>query len=300
MARETSIISRFFRDPLFHFLVGGLLIYGGYYLLEDTSDAARGEGKTIVVTQGEIEWLSAQWESRWNRAPSPEELDGLIKEHIRETVLYREALALDLDKEDVVIRRRLGQKLEFLSADLLEPAPPTDADMETFFAENIDRYRDDDLVTMTHVFFDPDKRGDATLVDAKALLAELQASPDAPRDMSAEGDRFLLQSYYPDVTMRGLARQFGAGFAEPVFELEAKLWHGPVLSGYGTHLVYIHSHVEAPDPKLENIAQQVAADWLDEKRKELNTAFKEQLIAQYEIEIEKPADDGENAEKVTN
>ena len=134
MANETSIIARFFRDPLFHFLVVGGLIYGGYYLLEDTEESARGDGKTIVVTQGEIAWLGAQWESRWGRAPSPDELDNMIKEHIRETVLYREALALNLDKEDVVIRRRLGQKLEFLSADLLEPAAPEDAAVEAYFA----------------------------------------------------------------------------------------------------------------------------------------------------------------------
>lgn len=300
MAIDRSIIAKFFRDPLFHFLVVGALIYGGFYLLEDNAETARGDEKTIVVTQGEIEWLRAQWQGRWGRAPTPDEMDGLIDGHIHETVLYREALALDLDKEDVVIRRRLGQKLEFLSAGLLEPAPPSDAERAAYFAENTDRYRGDDLVSMTHVYFDADKRGDQTLSDAAKALAELKTAPGAPSDTNGVGDRFLLQSYYPNVTERELARQFGAGFADPVFQLEPELWHGPVLSGYGTHLVYIHSHITAPEPKLEEVAQRVVADWLDDKRAELSAAFKEQLIAQYVIEIEDIGSDGDIEPKAVN
>lgn len=215
-------------------------------------------------------------------------------------MLYREALALGLDQEDIVIRRRLGQKLEFLSADLLEPDPPGDGVLRAYFAENIEKYRGDDLITLTHIYFDPDKRGDTTLVDAEELLADLLASPDAPRDTNALGDRFLLPAYFAEVTLQELARQFGTGFAEPVFELEPKLWHGPVLSGYGTHLVYIHRYIAAPEPVFDELAQRLTLDWLDEQRAKLNKEFTEQLIAQYDITVERPASEAASTGEVLN
>ena len=290
-SETTSFWVRFLRDPLFHFLVAGGLIYGGYAVVSDTGNNADDASRQIVVTQGEIEWLTAQWSGRWGRDPTDEELDNLIRGHIKEMVFYREALALGLDKEDVVIRRRLGQKLEFLSADLLEPEPPTEEGLRAYFGENTERYKADDRVTMTHVFFNPDERGNATLDDAAVVLADLQSKPDAPRDTSALGDRFLLPNYFAQVTNRELARQFGSGFADPVFELEPRVWHGPVLSGYGTHLVYIHEYSAAPKPVFEDVSGQVAVDWMEAKRKELNDTFTEQLIGLYEVTIERP-DDG--------
>ena len=285
---DKSLLAQFLRDPLFHFLIAGAVIYAGFALMSEPDPAAATTGKKLVVTQGEIEWLSAQWDAKWGRAPTEEEMQSLINAHVKEMVFYREALELGLDKEDVVIRRRLGQKLEFLSADLLEPEPPTEEQLRAYFEANIDAYRLDDRMTMTQVFFNPDERGDQTVEDAKAVLAELQAAPDAPRDLRGLGDRFLLPNYFAQVSQREVARQFGSGFADPVFQLEPRVWHGPVLSGYGTHLVYIHDFSAAPDPLFEDVSGQVASDWLNMKREELNKAFTDQLIGLYDVTIEQP------------
>src|SRR5210317_898051 len=122
--------------------------------------------KTIVVTAGEIEWMQSSWQKRWNRPPTAEEFDGLIQQYIKETVLYREALTMGLNQLDQVIRRRLAQKLEFLAKDLVQLTPPTDEELQAYFDAHRDRYQQPARYTFTQVFFDPDKRGNATLKDA--------------------------------------------------------------------------------------------------------------------------------------
>lgn len=279
-----SFLSKMVRDPLVHFLILGGLIYAAYDL-NAPPETETGE-PTIVVSKGEIDWFKDSWAAKWNRQPTEAELDGLIRQHIKETALYREALSMGLDEDDVVIRRRLAQKVEFLTNDLLQPAPPSDEELAAFFEENKARYTGEDLITMTHVFFDPDKRGNATLMDADKVKATLTDLPDRPLDAANLGDPFLLQSYYPQTAKSELAKLFGTGFADPVFELEKGVWHGPVLSGYGTHLVYVHERLEAPVPELPSIREAVLADWQNMKRQELNEEFITQLVKRYKVVIE--------------
>ena len=283
-------LSQLLRDPLLHFLIAGAAIYIAYGLFSPLAESQISDDKTVVVTTGEIDWLTNTWTSKWNRPPTEQELEGLVEQHIRETVLYREAVAMGLDRDDVVIRRRLGQKLEFLTQDMLQPEPPSDSELQAYFTSNIDRYRAADTITISHVFFDPDKRGNATLEDAEAVKMRLASLGDAPVDTRSFGDAFLLQNYYPQVTEFELAKLFGIGFAEPVFELDPGIWHGPVLSGYGTHLVFLHQKTEQPLPIFEDVAEAVQGDWYDEKRRELNDQFIDALLARYTIVVEEPSE----------
>jgi hypothetical protein len=287
---EQTRLGRFLRDPLFHFLIAGAAIYIAYGMVTPADQVAQEDDKTVVVTAGEIEWLTSTWTRTWNRPPTEEELAGVIQQHVRETVLYREAKSMGLDQEDVVIRRRLGQKLEFLTQDMLQPEPPSDAELRAYFDDNIERYRAEDTLTMSQIFFDPDKRGHATLEDAEAEKARLISLQGAPVDIKAIGDDFMLQNYYPQITVLDLSKLFGSGFAEPVFELEPGVWHGPVLSGYGTHLVFIHQKTVQPMPEFEGIMEVVREDWLADKRGELNDQFIEALLDRYTVVIEEPLD----------
>ena len=88
--------------------------------------------------------------------------EGLTTEYVRETAFYREALAMGLDQDDTIVRRRLAQKLEFLVQDLIDVKPPGDAELETYFDEHRASYRSPDLITFSHVFVDPDKWGNET------------------------------------------------------------------------------------------------------------------------------------------
>jgi len=280
---------KFLREPLLHFLLIGAAIYLLYGVFaEPVMDET---DKTIVVSAGEIEWMQSSWQKRWNRPPTVKELDGLIQQYIRETVLYREALTMGLNQHDQVIRRRLAQKLEFLARDLVALTPPTAEELQVYFAENRDRYQEPVRYTFTQVFIDPDKRGDATLANAEAIKATLIAKGDALEDPGAMGDDFMLQNYYPEKDPIEIRKYFGNGFAESLVELSPGQWHGPVLSGYGVHLVYVSTVSEPPAPVFEELRERVVQDWKTEQGEELNEKFYASLREQYTVVIEEPEED---------
>lgn len=280
---------KFLREPLLHFMLIGAAIYLLYAVFAEP--AAEETDKTIIVSAGEIEWMNTVWQKRWSRAPTSEELDGLIKQYIKETVLYREALTMGLNKHDQVIRRRLAQKLEFLAKDLVALTPPTEEELQVYFTEHQEYYTEPTRFTFTQVFIDPDKRGDATLEDAEKIKATLIARGESIDDVSGTGDDIMLQNYYLEKDQAEIQKQFGSGFAESLVELSLGQWHGPVLSGYGVHLVYVHSIVEPPAIVLEDVHERVTLDWETEKGIELNEQFYESLREQYTIIIEEPLDD---------
>lgn len=272
------------REPLMHFLLIGAAIYA-LYLTCGTSAESEPDN-TITMTAGEMDWLTTAWQKRWNRPPTAKERDGLIKQHIRESVLYREALAMGLDRDDVIIRRRMAQKLEFLAQDLVALIPPTDEDLQAYFAEHRENYQNPNLFTITQIFFDPDKRGNDTLDDAEKIKATLIAQADAFDSAAVLGDVFMLQNYYPEHSQLDIQKLFGSGFAEAVTDLATGQWHGPVLSGYGVHLVFVHSRSEPPPPVFAEVRERVAQDWEDDKRQELNKQYYESLLARYKIVVE--------------
>ena len=276
------------REPLVHFMFIGAVIYLLYGVFAEPVPEA--DDKTIVVTAGEVEWMQTAWQKRWNRPPTVAEFDGLMQQYIRETVLYREALTMGLNRHDQVIRRRLAQKLEFLARDLVALIPPTDEELQTYFDEHQDRYQEPVLYTFTQVFIDPDKRGDATLDDAEVIKTSLITKGDAIDDPGALGDDFMLQNYYPEKDPVEIQKLFGSGFTESLVELSPGQWHGPVLSGYGVHLVYISSVNEPPPPDFATVRERVVQDWTTDKGEELNEKFYASLREQYTVVIEEPED----------
>ncbi len=277
-------LSRLLREPLFQFLILGLLIYGGYAWLH--SGDAPDDEETITVGAGELAWLRTSFEKRWKRTPTPAELNGLIDEYVRETVLYREALAMGLDRDDTIVRRRLAQKLEFLVQDLVEVSPPTEEELEAYFEAHREDYREPDLVTFSHVFVDPDRRGEQTLQDAAAIREALEQLEDPAQGAKKLGDPFMLQSYYPERNEAEISKLFGGEFAERVGELSEGVWHGPVLSGYGVHVVYVHSKQSFPQPSLAEVRERVLNDWTTAKRKELDDEYVARLREKYDVVIE--------------
>ncbi len=272
------------REPLTQFFFIGAAIYLLYGMFAQPME--REMDNTLTVSTGEIEWMQTSWQKRWNRLPTDQELDGMIQQYIRETVLYREALTMGLDKHDTVIRRRLAQKLEFLAKDLVALTSPTGDELQAYFEEHQQRYVEPKRFTFTQVFIDPDKRGDTTLDDAEAIKATLIAKGDAIDDASALGDALMLQNYYPEKDQFDIQKQFGSGFAESLVDLSPGQWHGPVLSGYGVHLVYVHNIYVPPVPMFSDVRERVVQDWTDGKREELNEQFYASLQERYTIVIE--------------
>jgi hypothetical protein len=287
--KEDLLEVKILREPLVHFMFIGAAIYLLYGVFAEPVPEA--DDKTIVVTAGEVEWMQTAWQKRWNRPPTAEEFDGLIQQYIKETVLYREALTMGLNKHDQVIRRRLAQKLEFLAKDLVALTPPTEAELQSYFDEHQERYQEPVLYTFTQIFIDPDKRGDTTLDDAEAIKANLIAQGDAVEDPGALGDDFMLQNWYPEKDVVEIQKLFGSGFTESLVKLSPGQWHGPVLSGYGVHLIYISSVSEPPAAVMADVREQVVRDWEMERGEELNDKFYASLRDQYTVVIEEPAVD---------
>ncbi|MFC1689280.1 peptidylprolyl isomerase [Pseudomonadota bacterium] len=282
-------LTRLFREPLIQFLIIGAAIYGAYALFGTPEEDYR--DNIILVDSNRINAMISEWESRWQRPPTRQEIDGLIEQYVKEDVLYRQAVAMGLNEDDPITRRRMAQKLEFLTSDLAQMQEPAEGELQAFFEENEADYRDPDRISFSHIFIDPDARGDATLADADELLVQLKAEGEPTEEMLQRGDRFMLQSYFAAATDLDIRRQLGSGFAESVMALEPGQWHGPVLSGYGVHLVYVFAYQEAPAPQFEVVRERVLEDWHTVKREEFNKQFLKSLKERFEIIVDElPAD----------
>jgi len=274
------------KEPLVQFLLIGTCIYGLYALVgTPAEDAAE---RSIIVDAARVESFARQWQQRWNRPPTRQELDGLIDTFVREEILYRQAVAMGLDEDDPVTRRRMAQKLEFLTNDLALLKEPSEAELEQFFDANQARYRDANLISFNQVFLDPDQRGEATLGDAARILAELRASSDPEAAALDAGDRLMTQSTFHEASRIEVQRQLGSGFADAVMKLVPRKWHGPVLSGYGVHLVYVHEVQHAPPAVIEDVQQQVLEEWQQEQQEKFNAEFYASLKSRYDIVIAEP------------
>ena len=274
------------REPLLHFFLIGAAIYGAYAFYGAPDQAAMDDDRRIVVDEERVEGFIASWQARMYRPPTQEELNGLIERYIRESIYYQEAVAMGLDQDDPVTRRRMAQKLEFLTKDVAALNQPADGELERFFEENADRYKSPDLITFTHIFLDPDKRGDATLDDANKLLADLQASGASSTATAEKGDLSMLPNDFFRQPELQVSKSFGSGFAASVMTLEPGRWHGPVLSGYGTHLVYVFELEDAPVPAFEQVKDRVLQDWQDRQQEIVDEEFYKALKRKYEIVVE--------------
>ena len=279
-------LSRLIREPLLHFLVLGACLFVLFYQTADPVDIA--QPNRIAVTKADVDRLTAQWQRQWRRPPTDRELEGLVDAYVREEILYREALALGLDQDDVIVRRRLGQKLEFLFKDLAEQSDPEDAELERFLAENAERYTLPGRLSFTHVYFNSDKRGAAAEKDARKALALLNGgAQDA--DPAGLGDRFLYQYRFDEQSPSQVARIFGSAFSDRITALDVGEWRGPIASGYGIHLVRVSERTEPRQPALAEVRDKVRWDVIAERREEIDSAFYEDLRERYEVTIDEDA-----------
>jgi peptidyl-prolyl cis-trans isomerase C len=280
------MMRRVLREPLVQFVLAGALLFTAYGLAGWGGTEA---DKRIVVRAADIEGLAATWRQQWGRAPTREELKRLIEAHVRDEILYREALALGLDRNDTIVRRRLMQKMEFIGEGVVADDAPPAAELERFFRAEAERYREPAKVSFSHVYFSRDRRGERAEPDARAALRALRSPAGDTVDGVGLGDPFLLRSDYAERSQRDVGEIFGAPFAGAVFQLEPGAWQGPIESAYGVHLVRVRKRSESRLPALEAIRPRVLADWRERRRKEANGDFYAQLRARYDVELDDDA-----------
>lgn len=266
---------RLWREPLVHFLLGGAALFLLYGLV---AEAPMGRRDRIVVESERVASLAATFERTWLRPPTPAELEGVVRDYIDEEILYREALLLGLDRDDLVVRRRLRQKMEFLHLDLVESRSPTDDELAGFLTENTDRFREPERLDFRQLFSDPAKADGDPWPGATQLLANVQAGV-------LEGDPTLLPPRMRSAGAREVAAAFGEGFARDLFALSGDRWQGPVASSFGLHIVRIEGRTPSRLPPLTEIRAEVERELLAERRVEANRQFLETLRARYEVEV---------------
>jgi len=279
LARPTTI-GHWLREPLLHFLIAGFalfVIYGGLHGPSEEDKAQR-----IELSTDDLRRIEFAWQARWQRPPTAAELRGLIDEHVKEEILYREALTLGLEKDDTIIRRRLAQKMDFLAEDVAALREPAPGEVEAWFAKHRERFAAPPLATFRHIFFAADKRGARAEAEARKELAALSGKH------AQGGDAFMFRSGYAEMDPDEVARIFGSKFAHSLFRETPGAWRGPIESGYGWHLVWIEALTPLQPPAFETVAEQARADWQSAQRAEMKRAAFEAVKARYQVVVAEP------------
>jgi peptidyl-prolyl cis-trans isomerase C len=277
-----SRLRRWLREPLLHFLLIGLALFVVYDALYPTSDA-KSESNLIVLTPDDFEQLGVTWLAQGRPPPTPEQMQSLIELMVREEVLYREALALGLDKGDEIVKRRLAQKMEFLAEGAsVNNDPPADT-LRVWFKDNQQRFSLPPRVSFRHLYFSPDLRGEHSREAATRALAQLAGKPGNWEGAAALADPFMDQDYYGDRSADDLAKLFGLNFAGDIAGLKPGMWQGPIESGYGWHLVFIDTFVPGRVPAFEEIEPEIKAEWIEDQRLEAKRKAYETMRARYRV-----------------
>ena len=287
-----SELRRILREPLAHFLLIGAAMFAAYGYLH------RGRGgadpsRQIALTLDDLRQLNMYFESQWQRRPTANEFDSMIEDRIQEEILYREGLAMGLDKDDTIVRRRMAQKVRFLAEDVAAAREPTTAELKAWYydGKNSERFALPGRITFRHVYFSPDARGQRVHDDAVEALAKVAGEPEDSKAAPLHADRFMFQDYYADRSSEQLAKDFGPRFAQAILKVKPGSWRGPIESGYGWHLVYIESLSPGRIPAFEEVESDVKTSWLANQKAEAWLKAYKDMRGRYSVFLPGPQDD---------
>jgi peptidyl-prolyl cis-trans isomerase C len=282
-------MKRLLREPLLHFVILGVALFVGYSGLQRDRDVDL-SSQEIRLTLDDLAQLNILFESQWRRLPTVDEFNALVENRVREEILYREALALGLDKNDTIVKRRMAQKMKFLAEDVAAAREPAPDELRSWFARHGDMFAFPTRVSFRHLYFSTDRRGRQAQEDAAKALAKLTGEPQNSKLSVSLADPFMFQDYYGDRAQEAIAREFGPEFAHAVVKLEPGSWQGPVKSGYGWHLVFVDAVIPRRIPAFEEVESNVKTAWLGEQKAEAWRKAYERMRAKYKVLLPVPAD----------
>ncbi len=257
------------------------------------TDRGRGgveSSKQIRLTFDDLAQMALLFQAQWRRDPTAEELSRLVDSKVQEEVLYREGLAMGLDKDDTIVKRRMAQKMQFLAEDVAAAREPTTAELASWYEQNRDQFQQPPRVSFRHLYFSPDRRGARAHEDAASALAKLSGQPEDSKVATSLADPFMFQEYYRERAPEFLGKEFGPRFALAVAKLPPGSWQGPVESGFGWHLVFVDTLVPGRIPPFEEIEGDVKTAWLAEaKARAWEKAYKD-MRAKYTVLLPTPPD----------
>ena len=284
--RRASAFGRLSREPLVHFLVLGAALFAGSRWIKPGERAPA--NRQIVMTLDDLRQLQVGFAAQWQRAPTEQEMLGLIENRIKEEILYREALAMGLDKDDTIVKRRMAQKMEFLAEDVSASHEPTTAELKAYFDQNTKMFTEPARVTFRLLYFSPDKRGKRAWSDANEALKKLAGKPASWTGAAALGDPFMFQDYMADRTPDQIAKDFGPPFAKTLFVQKPGAWTGPIESGYGWHLVFVDTLTPERGAAFEEVEPDVKTAWLATRKADAWDKAYTEMRSKYELVLPAP------------
>jgi peptidyl-prolyl cis-trans isomerase C len=286
-------MKRLLREPLVHFLLLGAILFGVYAAVAGGRGDAE-QSKQIRLTIDDFSQMVLIFQSQWRRDPTPEELRLLVEDKVREEVLYREALALGLDKNDTIVKRRMAQKMQFLAEDVAAAREPASEELGTWFEANRAQFAHPPRISFRHLYFSPDRRGTRARDDAAAALAKLAGQPEDSTLAATLADAFMFQEYYRDRAPEFLGKEFGPNFALAVAKLPSGSWQGPIESGFGWHLVFVDTLIPGRVPAFEEAEAEVRKAWLAEQKVQAWEKAYLDMRAKYTVPLPAPPGSASN------
>jgi hypothetical protein len=282
-------LKRWLREPLLHFLLLGVVLFGAYAYFQ------RGRGgvessKQIALSLDDLRTMDVYLQSQWHRQPTPAEFQAMVEDKVREEVLYREALAMGLDKDDTIVKRRMAQKMQFLAEDVAAAHEPSTPELKAWFEKNSSKFALPSRYSFRHLYFSPDKRGKNAQADATQVLSKIAGQPEDSKLAASLADQFMFQDYYGDRAPDALAKEFGPQFVAALEKLKPGSWQGPIESGYGWHLVFVDTVIPGRIPAFEEMEPDVKTAWLAEQKKQAWQKAYADMRAKYSVLLPAPPD----------
>jgi hypothetical protein len=273
---------RWLREPLPQFLLIGFLLF----VLYDVRNRPAGSGERsdrIELTADDVRQIGLAWMAQGRAAPSADEIRSLVDTRVREEILYREARALGLDKDDTIVRRRLAQKMEFLFEDVAALREPTADELRAWFERHAERFTLPARATFRHLYFSFDRRGAGAHDGAARALEKIRDKPMNWPEATALGDPFMFLDYYGDRSSEDVVKTFGPRFARALFQSAPGAWTGPIESGYGWHLVFVDAMTSARVPAFEEVESDVRTEWIEDRRADTRRKAFEAMRMRYQV-----------------
>ncbi len=282
-------MKRLLREPLLHFLLLGAALFAAFNLMQPAREPSPSSNE-IRLSMDDIAQLALLFQSQWKREPTAAELERLMETRVQTEILYREALAMGLDKDDEIVKRRMAQKMQFLAEDAV-PREPTNAELRAWYEKNAEQFAMPVRVSFRHLYFSPDRRAARARDDAVKALAQIDGQPEDVTLDASFADPFMFQDYYRDRPPEALAKEFGPQFAQAVVNLPTGSWQGPIESGFGWHLVFVDTAILGRVPDFEEIESDVKTVWLSEQKALAWEKTYREMRAKYTVLLPKPPDD---------
>lgn len=281
-----------------HFLLIGAALFVVFHYVQPAREPAS-SSKQIQLSLDDLAQLALLFQSQWKREPTAPELERLMDTKVQTEILYREALAMGLDKDDEIVKRRMAQKMQFLAEDAA-PREATAAELKSWYAKNSDRFAMPKRVSFRHLYFSPDRRAPRARDDALKALAQLAGQPVDAKLPESFADPFMFQEYYRDRATDYLSKEFGPQFAQAVAKLPTGSWQGPIESGFGWHLVFVDTAIPGRVPDFEEVEPDVKTAWLGEQKVLAWEKTYKEMRARYTVLLSRPPENASAAAPSAN